>query len=118
MLDPINSSTTNESIHQDNNNQIDAIRNIIFGSNMENYEQRFKKLHKLILTQKTDLEREQNRSNTEILEAIQDLDNKLSRQIRQNKEELLMMVNQIEENKLERKLLGKLLIEIGQKISI
>lgn len=93
--------------------KIDAIKEIIFGQNMRQYDKEFNDLRDYINTNLNAIDKE----FTAVRKAIDDLDKKLNAKMESNQQKLLEELAKIDEKKLDRKKLGKMLMDIGEKIS-
>ncbi len=96
--------------------KLEAIKNIIFGENIEQYERAFKEVKEDIDTKKTflenyiddvrkDLEQHIDSVSTDLNIRITDLENKLADQ-----------AEALDTKKVDKKTLSKLLISLGEKI--
>lgn len=97
--------------------QIDAIRNIIFGQNMQDYDQRFRELDDNLKKNVHDLETKLEETKNYILEEMRQMENRLSTQLQQLNEKLDKESERLEDKKLNRKQLGALLIQLANQIS-
>ena len=117
------------------NAKLEAIKQIIFGQNMKEYEKEFNEIRDYInlnlnaIDKKMaetshhfeDLNTKMNAKvdelNKKINEKIDALNKQLNDKMDANHKELITKLNQLDEAKTDRKLLGKMLKEIGEKIS-
>jgi hypothetical protein len=93
--------------------KIDAIKEIIFGQNMRQYDKEFNDLRDYINTNLNAIDKE----FTAVRKAIDDLDKKPNAKMESNQQKLLEELAKVDEKKLDRKKLGKMLMDIGEKIS-
>jgi len=98
--------------------QIDAIRNIIFGQNMQDYDQRFRDLNDDLKQSVQDLDDKLEQTKNFLLEEMRQMENRFNTQLQELNDRLTRESERLEDKKLNRKQLGELLIEIGNKISI
>ena len=103
--------------HASTASKIDAIKELIFGDNIQTYDSEFESIKNNLATAKQESEdvidsirKELNKTidnlNTDLNIRVTDLENKLNQQI-----------ENLDKKKVDRKLLGKLLISLGDKIS-
>jgi len=97
--------------------KIDAIKEIIFGENMQAYSSDFKAIKKDLNDVKKELESLINDVKKEMLQTIDSMDTDINIRITNVEETLNDKIDTLEETKLDRKVLGKLLVNIGNKIS-
>ena len=97
--------------------QIDTIRNILFGHNMEEYEDRFERLEAKIESNHNELLQKQEAQATLIMQTIHQLDEKLSHSIAVNKADSDKKYMANDEEKVNRKQLGDLLVALGKELS-
>ena len=99
------------------NTQINAIRDIIFGQNMQDYEQRFSEMERTMLRYRQEQEATLQQTAQNLAESIRILETKLSAQLDADNKKIANEINTLQNNKLDRFQLGKLLIDLGTKIS-
>lgn len=97
--------------------QIDAIRNIIFGQNMQDYDKRFKEVNDHLNQSRQEIEALIEQTKNYLLEEMRQMENRLSNQLKELNEQLNSESERLEDKKLNRRDLGALLVEIGNKIS-
>ncbi len=97
--------------------QIDAIRNIIFGQNMQDYDQRFKEANDNLNRNRQEIEDLIEQTKNYLLEEMRQMEHRLSTQLQQLNDKLVQESDRLEDKKLNRKELGSLLVDIGNKIS-
>ncbi len=121
----ISKTETINGITMNNPSKIDAIKQLIFGDNIEQYDSEFQALKEDILNKKKDLleviesvstELHQSIDNlsTDINIRITDLEDSLTDKIN---ERIKDKVNDLDNKKLDKKVLGQLLVTLGEKIS-
>ncbi|APX99188.1 hypothetical protein CLV86_1137 [Lacinutrix venerupis] len=101
----------------DPTSKIDAIKQLIFGENMVEYNHEFEAVKKDILKKKKELENLVDEVKTELLQNIDNLSTDINIRITELENSLEDKADALEEKKLDRKLLGDLLIKLGEKIS-
>ena len=97
--------------------QIDAIRNIIFGQNMQDYDKRFKEVNDHLNQNRQEIEALIEQTKNYLLEEMRQMENRLSNQLKELNDKLNSESERLEDKKLNRRDLGALLVEIGNKIS-
>lgn len=97
--------------------QIDAIRNIIFGQNMQDYDRRFKDLNDDLKQNVQDLDEKLEQTKNYLLEEMRQMEDRLSKQLQQLNDKLIEESDRLEDKKLNRKQLGELLIQLANQIS-
>ena len=98
--------------------QIHAIRDILMGSEIQQFNTEFEELKRLMSIQRSEIEAERNVMNEQIMQTIAALEDRLSEQMRMNHEEILSKISQLDDDKVNRRQLGSMLIEIGNQISM
>lgn len=97
--------------------KIDAIKQLIFGENMQAYDSEFETLKKDILNKKEELEQLIDEVKTELLQNIDNLSTDVNIRITELEASLEEKTDALEEKKVDRKLLGELFTKLGEKIS-
>ncbi len=98
--------------------QIDAIRNIIFGQNMQDYDQKFTTVNDNLKQNRQEIDEKIEQTKKFLLEEMRQMENRFNAQLQDLNDRLTKESERLEDKKLNRKQLGELLIEIGNKISI
>ncbi|MDC8006005.1 fructose 1,6-bisphosphatase [Aureisphaera galaxeae] len=101
----------------DSSSKIEAIKNLIFGENIEQYDSQFDTLKKEIDKRKKELEHYIDEVRNELMQSIDSLSTDVNIRITDLEDNLQAKTNALSEEKLDRKTLGKLLIDLGEKIS-
>lgn len=101
----------------DANSKIDAIKQLIFGENMQAYDTEFEAVKQDILSKKQELENLVDEIRTELLQNIDNLSTDINIRITELENTLNDKAEALDEKKLDRKLLGDLLVNLGEKIS-
>ena len=97
--------------------QIDAIRNIIFGQNMQDYDQRFREANNDLKQNRQEIDDKIDQTKNFLLEEMRQMESRINAQLQQLHDKLTQESERLEDKKLNRKDLGALLVEIGNKIS-
>ena len=105
------------STNEVNNSKIEAIKDLIFGENITEYDNKFLAIKNDILKKKIALEQLIESAQTDLNEAIDNLSTDLNIRITNLEESLESKSNSLTEEKMDRKQLGSLLIKLGNKIS-
>lgn len=109
-----------QSTHPQTDNEIskfDAIKDILFGENIQNYDKQFELLKKDILSKKEELLDVISDTEKEINTAIDNLSTDVNIRITSLEDKLQDRINTLENNKLDKEVLGNLLVKLGEKIS-
>jgi uncharacterized protein YoxC len=97
--------------------KIDAIKQLIFGENMQAYDSEFETLKQDILTKKQELEALMDDVKSEILQNIDNLSTDINIRITELENSFEDKADALNEKKVDRKLLGELFTKLGEKIS-
>ncbi len=101
----------------DSTSKIEAIKNLIFGENIEQYEGEFHSLKRDIQKKKDQLEKYIDEVRAELMQSIDSLSTDVNIRITDLEDSLRDKTEQLTEDKVDRKELGKLLISLGEKLS-
>ncbi|QQS31272.1 MAG: hypothetical protein IPM47_10280 [Sphingobacteriales bacterium] len=101
-----------------NQNQISAIRDILFGQNMKVYDEEFNQLRHVISQHRKETDTNLHQAIDELTRALADAEKRIFEQMQKNHEEVLAAISKLEDDKLDRRKLGKLLSDIGTHISM
>ena len=96
--------------------KIDVIRNLIFGENIQAYDAEFEALKEDILQKKKVLEDLIDEIKTDLNASIDDISTDVNIRITELEENLENKIESVGEEKVNKKILGKLLVELGEKI--
>lgn len=97
--------------------KIDAIKQLIFGENMQAYDSEFETLKKDILNKKQELEALIDEVKSELLQNIDNLSTDINIRITELENTFEDKTEALNQNKVDRKLLGELFTKLGEKIS-
>lgn len=108
--------------------KIDAVRQLIFGENMQQYDSEFNEIKALIKKTRTEIENELNetrdalnrlinQTKDSLTNEIQDLRSDMNKKVTQLRSDMDEAVADLDDRKLNRKLLGALLQEMGKQIA-
>ncbi|MGB6267957.1 MAG: fructose 1,6-bisphosphatase [Olleya sp.] len=97
--------------------KIDAIKQLIFGENMQAYDSEFETLKKDILNKKQELEALMDEVKSELLQNIDNLSTDINIRITELENTFEDKADALNQNKVDRKLLGELFTKLGEKIS-
>ncbi|WP_055447025.1 hypothetical protein [Lacinutrix mariniflava] len=113
-----NDKTVTDNISaNDPTSKIDAIKQLIFGENIQEYNHEFEAVKKDILDKKKELENLIDDVKVELLQNIDNLSTDINIRITELENTLDDKADALDEKKLDRKLFGDLLIKLGEKIS-
>lgn len=110
-----NISTQNSDVEA--TSKIDAIKQLIFGENMQAYASEFESVKNDILAQKQELENLMDDVRKELLQNIDNLSTDINIRITDLENSFNDKADSLDDKKLDRKLLGELLMNLGEKIS-
>ncbi|MCW5519023.1 fructose 1,6-bisphosphatase [Aureitalea sp. L0-47] len=111
-----NTETENKG-SMDSSSKIEAIKNLIFGENIEQYDSEFETLKKDLDKKKKALESYIDEVREELMQSIDSLSTDVNIRITDLEDSLNAKAEALSEEKVDRKQLGKLLISLGEKIS-
>lgn len=100
-----------------NSSKIEAIKNLIFGENIAEYNDEFETIKKDIAEKKAVLEDLINSTSQELNKAIDNLSTDINIRITELEDNLDQKVTNLDEQKVGKTQLGDLLIKLGTKIS-
>lgn len=110
-------TTTPKSDTTDSTSKIEAIKNLIFGENIEQYDSEFDTIRKEIKSKKELLENYIDEVRNELMQSIDSLSTDVNIRITDLEDSLQAKTDALAEEKVSRKELGKLLKSLGEKIS-
>lgn len=96
--------------------KIETIRNLIFGETIETYDSEFELLKKEILDKKKVLEDLVEQVKNDLNSAIDNIATDVNIRITEVEKNLEHKIENLEEDAVNKKMLGKLLIELGEKV--
>lgn len=92
--------------------KIQAVKELIFGQEIQNYDAEFKEIHRLI-----DNNAAQNAADTnQQQKALNNLEKVITSRIDKLEADLMKKIANLENKKTDRAKLGKMLIQIGEKL--
>ncbi|MDN5204477.1 hypothetical protein QQ008_23995 [Fulvivirgaceae bacterium BMA10] len=96
--------------------RIDAIKEIIFGENIKEYEAEFKKLRQYVDEQRDILENAVDSLRSDAERLLEELRNDFDETIASLKDDMHKEITTLNKDKADRKRLGDLLEDIGRKL--
>ncbi len=96
--------------------KIELIKNLIFGENIQAYDSEFELLKKDIFSKKKALEELIEAVRTDLRMSIDDVSTDINIRITELEDKLDTRFEDLEQNQLDKKELGDLLIQLGEKI--
>lgn len=97
--------------------KIEVIKNLIFGENIAEYNSEFETLKKDIDTKRQELKNYIDETRDELMTAIDNLSTDINIRITDLENALEDKADKLNEQKVDKKLLGDLLISLGEKIA-
>jgi len=97
--------------------KIDAIKNLIFGDNIQAYDSEFESLRKDILEKKKVLEKLIDEVKTDLNGAIDSVATDVNIRITELEDKLNDKIENLSEGQVSKKMLGDLLIDLGKKVN-
>ncbi|WP_062054018.1 hypothetical protein [Aquimarina longa] len=106
-----------ETISNDPSSKIEAIKNLIFGENIAAYNSEFEKVKNDIDSKKKELEDFIDETRKELNQAIDSLSTDINIRITELEDNLTDKIEILDAKKVDKKTLGDLLINLGEKIN-
>lgn len=103
--------------HAESVSKIEAIKNLIFGENIIQYDSEFETLKQDLNDKKKQLENYIDEVRNELMQSIDSLSTDVNIRITDLEDAINAKTDELSEKKVDRKELGKLLISLGEKIS-
>lgn len=100
----------------DPSTKIEAIKNLIFGENIQEYNSEFDNIKNDILAKKKALETLIEEVRSELIQNIDNLSTDLNIRITELETSMENKLDDLDEKKVDRRQLGQLLINLGEKI--
>ncbi len=100
-----------------NTSKIETIRNLIFGETIEAYDSEFESLKTEILEKKKVLEDLVEQVRNDLNTSIDNIATDVNIRITEVEKNLESRIDNLEDDAVNKKMLGKLLIELGEKVS-
>ena len=110
-------SSSEQPAYKDSSSKIDAIKQLIFGDNIVEYNHEFDIVKQDILKKKKELEFLIDDIKAELLQNLDNISTDINVRISAIENGIDDKAKILEENKLDRKFLGDLLIKLGEKIN-
>ncbi len=112
-----NSDNENTITANNASTKIDAIKQLIFGENMQAYDSEFEFVKKDLLNKKKELEALIEEVRSELTQSIDNLSTDINIRITELEDHFNDKIDTIDNKKADRKLLGELFTKLGEKIS-
>ncbi len=110
-------TNTDDANVPDQTSKIDAIKQLLFGENIQEYNSEFEAVKRDILEKKKELEYLIDDVKAELLQNIDNLSTDINIRITELENTIEDKASALEDKKLDRKIFGDLLIKLGEKIS-
>lgn len=101
----------------DATSKIAAIKDLIFGDNIQEYNHEFENIKADILKKKKELEAFIDDTKRELLQSIDSMGTDVNIRITELEDKLAEKADDLDAKKIDRELLGNLLIKLGEKIT-
>lgn len=105
-----------ENGEMDSVSKIEAIKNLIFGENIEQYNSEFDTLKKELEKRRKELQDTIEDIRTELMQSIDNLSTDVNIRITEVEDHLKEKIEDVDQSKVNRSDLGDLLISLGEKI--
>ena len=105
-----------ENIH-DPSSKIEAIKNLIFGENIQAYDSEFEHLKKDLVKKRNELKSFIEETSQELNTLIDNLSTDINIRITELENNISDKADSLEQTKVDKKVLGDLLIKLGSKIN-
>ena len=109
-------TNTTEGITVDSSSKLEAIKNLIFGENIAEYNSEFETLKQDILTKREELESYIDEVRKELMDSIDTLSTDVNIRITDLENSLQKKTDALDDKKVDKKALGQLLVALGEKI--
>jgi len=103
--------------NQETESKIEAIKNLIFGDNIQAYDSEFETLKQDILDKKKILEELIEEVSSDLKKSIDNVSTDINIRITDLEQSLEGKIEKLETKSVDKELLGKLLIDLGEKVS-
>ncbi len=100
----------------ENSSKIETIKNLIFGENIQAYNSEFESIKSDILAKKEALEQLIEETHNELNRLIDDVSTDINIRITNTESKLSERIDELDENKVDKKNLGNLLIKMGHQV--
>lgn len=114
---PKTKKNTNTSSVTDSASKIEVIKNLIFGENIAEYNSEFETLKKEIDEKRNELKNYIDEAREELMSSIDNLSTDVNIRITDLENAIEDKADKLDQQKVDRKLLGNLLISLGEKIA-
>ncbi len=111
-----NNTKDKEQTSPDSSQKLEAIKNLIFGENIAEYNHEFDHLKKDLAKKREELHKFIEETRSELMQSIDSLSTDVNIRITELENTMQDKADQIGEDKVDRKVLGKLLVTMGEKI--
>ena len=116
MKEQAEEQPTNGGTDPINDNRLEAVRDLLFGPNDEAYRKEFKEIKDQIAKNKEDADNKSEALNSDILDRLEKLEKKVFDKIDSTQESLNKQLEGLNESKVDRKQLAKLLQTIAKEL--
>ncbi len=109
-------SKENGNVHIATTSKLDAIKEIIFGQTMQEYDQRFSTIERLLQNEMKQQQSANDNSFKEIRKEIKDLRSHIDKELQDLKKQVAKEIAAMNEVKADRKVLKKYLIQLAENL--
>lgn len=113
---PSDKQTPEQNNSQDKDNRLEAVRDLLFGPNDQEYREEFKGIKDQIAKNRADFENKTGTLKTDILERLDKLENKLSEKVSSLESSISQQIDGLNNEKVDRKKLANLLQTIAKEL--
>lgn len=100
----------------ENSSKIDAIKELLFGEEINGYDSEFQALKKDILQKRKELEKLISEVKSDLLASIDNVSVDIDKRMAELEKTVSKRTDALEDKKVDKKALGNLLVKLGEKI--
>ena len=101
----------------DQSSKLDAIKDIIFGQQIQEYEHQFDAIRQSVEQVQQEGDKSRETMHKELISRLDRMQEDINKQMADNQERLMQEIRRLNDQKTDRKALGKMLENIGGKLS-
>ena len=111
------STSQTEGLQAESASKLEAIKNLIFGENIQQYDSEFEELKADIINKRNELKNLLDETREELTAAVDNLSTDINIRVTELQDSLESKLDEQDDAKLDRKKFGEMLIQLGNKIS-